>query len=46
MEENKCIHCDKYGDCFLKSNYDIAIPCEICEEYEEADDERRKIAGV
>ena len=39
MEEKKCIHCDKYGDCRLSSNYDFAVPCTICEDYEEEDNE-------
>lgn len=38
MEDKKCVHCDKYGDCLLVSNCDVAIPCTICEEYEEEHD--------
>ena len=39
MPAKKCVHCDQYGDCLLVSDTDVAIPCNICEEYEDIVDE-------
>jgi hypothetical protein len=42
MAELNCLHCNMYGECKLRSNYDFSFPCqgdECCKEYEAVDDE-------
>ena len=35
-----CLHCDKYGDCRLRSGWDATVPCTgACEDYVEVDED-------
>lgn len=38
MDNKQCMYCDEYGFCKRYSNAVTVWKCNICEEYEEAED--------